>query len=46
MSTKQMINGKSYAKYTASEEAIKCRDADIYLRGSDGIDIADVLNQN
>jgi hypothetical protein len=37
--TNQMINGKKYAKYTALEEAIKRRDADIYLRRSDGIHI-------
>jgi hypothetical protein len=38
--TKQMMNGKNNAKYIALEEAIKRRDADIYLRGSDRIDIA------
>jgi hypothetical protein len=38
--TKQMMNGKNNAKYVALEEAIKRRDADIYLRGSDRIDIA------
>jgi hypothetical protein len=40
MLTKQMTNGKSNVKYVALKEAIKRRDADIYLRGSDGIDIA------
>jgi hypothetical protein len=38
--TKQMMNGKNNAKYVALEESIKRRDADIYLRGSDRIDIA------
>jgi hypothetical protein len=38
--TKQMMNGKNSAKYVALEEAIEHRDADIYLRGSDRIDIA------
>jgi hypothetical protein len=38
--TKQMMNGHNNAKCDALEEAIKRRDVEIYLRGSDGIDIA------
>jgi hypothetical protein len=38
--TKQMMNGYHSAKCDALEEAIGRQDADIYLRGSDGIDIA------
>jgi hypothetical protein len=37
---KQMMNGYHSAKCDALEEAIGRQDADIYLRGSDGIDIA------
>jgi hypothetical protein len=40
LSTKQMMNRYHSAKCDALEEAIKRQDADIYLRGSDGIDIA------
>jgi hypothetical protein len=38
--TKQIVNGHNGAKCDALEETIKRRDVDIYLRGSDGIDIA------
>jgi hypothetical protein len=38
--TKQMMNGYHNAKCDAPEEAITHQDADIYLRGSEGIDIA------
>jgi hypothetical protein len=38
--TKQMMNGYHIAKCDALEEAIKPHDADIFFRGSDGIDIA------
>jgi hypothetical protein len=38
--TNHMMNGKNYAKYAALGEAIKRWDADTYLRGSDGIDMA------
>jgi hypothetical protein len=38
--TKHMMNGYHSAKCDALEEAIKRQYADIYLRGSDGIDIA------
>jgi hypothetical protein len=37
---KQMMNGYHSAKCDALEEAIGHQDADIYLHGSDGIDIA------
>jgi hypothetical protein len=37
---KQMMSGYHSAKYDSLEEAIGRQDADIYLRGSDGIDIA------
>jgi hypothetical protein len=38
--TKKMMNDHNNAKCVALEEAIKHRDVDIYLRGTDGIDIA------
>jgi hypothetical protein len=38
--TKHMMNGYHIAKCDALEEASKRQDADIYLRGSDRIDIA------
>jgi hypothetical protein len=37
--SKQMMIGQNNAKCTALGEAIQRHDVDIYLRGSDGIDI-------